>query len=84
MTLLAQGANETVPIVDGHEERGEDEGDNGLELHDNVEGWARGVLEGVAYGISLHGGVVRVPSLRGRLLLRFRPRVLGVAQLDVC
>mmetsp|Transcript_29715 Transcript_29715/g.88231 ORF Transcript_29715/g.88231 Transcript_29715/m.88231 type:complete len:347 (-) Transcript_29715:1346-2386(-) len=68
----------------------EDEGDDGRELHDNVERRARGVLERVADGVAGHGVLVGLGALHellaeaaGRdVLLRVVPRAARVAHGD--
>mmetsp|Transcript_53810 Transcript_53810/g.112360 ORF Transcript_53810/g.112360 Transcript_53810/m.112360 type:complete len:219 (-) Transcript_53810:2046-2702(-) len=60
-------------MVQGHEEVGENNRNNGHELHDNVEGRAGGILEGIADGISDHS------SSMG---LRFLASVLALASID--
>jgi hypothetical protein len=47
---LAGHVEVALAVVDGHEEVGEDEGDDRHELHEDVERGARGVLQGVARG----------------------------------
>mmetsp|Transcript_8153 Transcript_8153/g.17838 ORF Transcript_8153/g.17838 Transcript_8153/m.17838 type:complete len:783 (-) Transcript_8153:38-2386(-) len=68
----------------------EDEGDDGRELHDNVERRARGVLERVADGVAGHGVLVGLGALHellaeaagGDVLLGVVPGAAGVAHGD--
>mmetsp|Transcript_45299 Transcript_45299/g.92485 ORF Transcript_45299/g.92485 Transcript_45299/m.92485 type:complete len:879 (+) Transcript_45299:186-2822(+) len=55
----ATSVEETVAVVDAHEEVGEDDGDDGHELHDDVERGPRGVLERVAHRVAHHHRRVR-------------------------
>mmetsp|Transcript_1897 Transcript_1897/g.4618 ORF Transcript_1897/g.4618 Transcript_1897/m.4618 type:complete len:1000 (+) Transcript_1897:220-3219(+) len=54
---------DSVTVVDRHEEVGKHNGDDGHELHHDVERGARGVLEGVANGVPNNGA-----GVCGRLL----------------
>merc|ERR1711972_665959 len=56
---LHRGHEESLAIIDGSEVLGKDQRDDGLQLHHNVQSWARGVLERIADGVSSHGGIMR-------------------------
>mmetsp|Transcript_35486 Transcript_35486/g.76589 ORF Transcript_35486/g.76589 Transcript_35486/m.76589 type:complete len:700 (-) Transcript_35486:459-2558(-) len=74
---------EALPSGAGAEVGREDQRDDGLELHHDVQGGSRGVLEGVADGVALHGRVVGLPGLACRGLLHLGLGVLHVAELGV-
>mmetsp|Transcript_9173 Transcript_9173/g.22841 ORF Transcript_9173/g.22841 Transcript_9173/m.22841 type:complete len:837 (+) Transcript_9173:48-2558(+) len=68
---------DATAFVDRLKVVGEYEGEDGHELHENVERRARGVLEGVAHGVAHDGGLV----VLGALALKVR--VGRVPPLDV-
>mmetsp|Transcript_31071 Transcript_31071/g.84254 ORF Transcript_31071/g.84254 Transcript_31071/m.84254 type:complete len:408 (+) Transcript_31071:115-1338(+) len=74
---------EAVALCAGAEVGREDQGHDGLQLHDDVQGRTRGVLEGVTDGVTLHRRVVRLPSLGGRFDLLLGRGLLHVPQLRV-
>lgn len=55
--------NNQKDVLDGKEEVGEDEGDDGHELHEDVERRAGGILERIAHGVTHDGGLVQVGAL---------------------
>mmetsp|Transcript_17468 Transcript_17468/g.55699 ORF Transcript_17468/g.55699 Transcript_17468/m.55699 type:complete len:792 (-) Transcript_17468:58-2433(-) len=65
--LLGDGVlgpvDEALAVVEGVEEVGKNERENGHELHDNVEGRARGVLERIADSVTDDGSLVDFAAL---------------------
>ena len=49
--------------MEGHDETGENDGHGGTQLDEDVQGGAGGVLEGIAHGVSHHGGLVALGAL---------------------
>ena len=61
--LRVRQTKRALTVVDGQEEVGENQRDNGHELHHNVEGWAGRVLEGITNGVTDDGGLVGIRTL---------------------
>ena len=91
--LVAGKIEQTLSVVDRDEEVGEDEGEDGHELHDDVERGAGGILEGIADGVTDDGSLVELGALAldhavyddGTLLdvlLGVVPRATGVGRGD--
>merc|ERR1711865_245386 len=73
-----------MAVVDAHEEISEDKRNDSLQLHDDVDGRTRGVLERVTNGISDNGSDMNVGALAGDSdLAIFIRRVTDVALFDV-
>ena len=61
---LAHNVKGTIAAADGHEEVGEDQRDDGHQLHDNVQRGAGRVLERVANCVANDGGLVGIAAQR--------------------
>ena len=78
--LVAGKIEQTLSVVDRDEKVGEDEGDDGHELHEDVERGAGGVLEGVADGVADDGGLVGLGALDRRRVRRLSMYFLALSQ----
>merc|ERR1712070_67996 len=62
MGMLGPG-NDTLTFVDGEEEVSENQSQDGHELHDDVEGRAGGILEGITDSVTNDSSLVHIGAL---------------------
>mmetsp|Transcript_68411 Transcript_68411/g.147627 ORF Transcript_68411/g.147627 Transcript_68411/m.147627 type:complete len:684 (-) Transcript_68411:348-2399(-) len=65
-SYLLGKTKKTSASVDGEEVIGKHKGNDGHQLHEDVEGGSRGILEGITYGVTNHSSLVAVRALTAK------------------